>query len=208
MQCTLSPSDLLLVIDVQNDFVTGSVAIDDAPAIIPVINGVVGRFAQTAFTLDWHPKNHISFASSHAGHAPGDVVRVPYGPQTLYADHCVQNEWGAALDERLDLSGAVLRLHKGCRADVDSFSAFTENDRQTTTGLAALLHARQVRRVFLVGLSMYGCVRHSALDARKAGFEAVMLADGCRARPSPSNAQFARELTDAGVRIAHTTDLV
>lgn len=208
MQCTLSPSDLLLVIDVQNDFVSGSVAIDGAATIIPVINGVVGRFAQTAFTLDWHPKNHISFASSHPGRVPGEVLEAPYGLQALYADHCVQGERGAELDERLDLAGAVLRLHKGCRADVDSFSAFTENDRQTTTGLAALLHARQVRRLFLVGLSMYGCVRHSALDARKAGFEAVMLADACRARPSPSNAQFARELTDAGVLIAHSTDLV
>ncbi len=207
MLCTLSPSDLLLVIDVQNDFVSGAVAIADAPAIVPVINGVVGRFEHTAFTLDWHPKNHISFASAHSGRVPGDVVQVPYGPQALYADHCVQGEWGAELDERLDLTGAVLRLHKGCRRDVDSFSAFTENDRVTTTGLAALLHARQVRRVFLVGLSMYGCVRHSALDARKAGFEAVLVADGCRARPSPDNPRFAQELRDAGVGFVNAADL-
>ncbi|MDO9435536.1 isochorismatase family protein [Hydrogenophaga sp.] len=207
MPCTLETSDLLLVIDVQNDFVTGTVAIDDAPAIIPVINGVVGRFEQTAFTLDWHPQQHISFASSHEGRAPGDVIQSPYGPQALYADHCVQGKWGAELDARLDLSGAVLRLHKGCRREVDSFSAFTENDRVTTTGLAALLRERGVRRVFLAGLSMYGCVRHSAMDARKAGFEVFLVADACRARPSPNNGQFARELSDAGVVFLNAEDL-
>lgn len=207
MQCTVEPSDLLLVIDVQNDFVTGAVAIDGAPAIIPVINGLVGRFEQTAFTLDWHPQQHISFASSHDGQVPGAVVQAPYGPQALYADHCVQGEWGAELDERLDLRGAVLRLHKGCRQEVDSFSAFTENDRATTTGLAALLRERRVRRVFLAGLSMYGCVRHSAMDARKAGFEVFLVADACRARPSPDNERFARELRDAGVVFLHAADL-
>ena len=207
MHCTLDPSDLLLVIDVQNDFVTGSVAIADAPAIIPVINGVVRRFAQTAFTLDWHPKNHISFASSHGRYSPGDVVQAPYGPQALYADHCVQGEWGAELDDRLDLTGAVLRLHKGCRAEVDSFSAFMENDRVTTTGLAAMLRERRVRRIFFAGLSMYGCVRHSAMDARKAGFEAFLVTDGCRARPSANNDQFASELSDAGVVFLNSADL-
>ncbi len=206
MLCTPNPSDLLLVIDVQNDFVTGSVAINGAPAIVPVINAVSPRFEQTAFTLDWHPKTHISFASSHEGQRPGDVVQVAYGAQALYADHCVQGTWGAALDERLDLTRAVLRLHKGCRQDVDSFSAFTENDR-VTTGLAALLHARQVRRIYLAGLSMYGCVRHSALDARKAGFEAFIVADACRARPSAHNDQFARELADAGVTFLNAADL-
>ncbi|QHE83649.1 isochorismatase family protein [Hydrogenophaga sp. BPS33] len=199
MSCELRPSDLLLVIDVQNDFVTGSVAIPDAPAIVPVINRLVPRFEQTAFTLDWHPRRHVSFASSHEGARAGDVVQVPYGPQALYADHCVQGTWGAELDSALDLSGAVLRLHKGCRRDVDSFSAFTENDQITTTGLAALLHERQVRRIFFAGLSLYGCVRHSALHARKAGFDAFIVTDACRARPSPQNEAFARELADQGV---------
>ncbi len=206
MHCSPGPSDLLLVIDVQNDFVTGSVAIPDAPAIVPVINGLSRRFAQTAFTLDWHPKNHISFASSHEGRSPGDVIEASYGPQALYADHCVQCEWGAELDAGLDLARSVLRLHKGCRTDVDSFSAFMENDRVTTTGLAAMLHERQVQRVFFTGLSMYGCVRHSAIDARKAGFEAFLVADACRARPSASNDQFARELVDAGVVFLNSTD--
>lgn len=207
MQCSPGPSDLLLVIDVQNDFVSGSVAIPDAPAIVPVINALVPRFEQTAFTLDWHPLQHVSFASSHAGATPGDTIQVPYGAQALYADHCVQSTWGAELDAGLDLSGALLRLHKGCRQDVDSFSAFIENDQRTSTGLAALLHDRQVRRIFLTGLSLYGCVRHSALHARKAGFEVFIVPDACRARPSPHNAQFERELADHGVVFLPASDI-
>lgn len=191
--------DVLLVIDVQNDFVSGSVAVPDAAAVIPVVNRVCARFDHVVFTQDWHPRGHVSFASSHRGTRPGDLVAASYGEQLLYEDHCVQGEPGAELAPGLDLRRAVLRLHKGCRIDVDSYSAFTENDRSTTTGLAAYLRARGVRRVFAAGLALYGCVRHSALDALRAGFSSFIIEDACRARPSSANDRYATELVQAGV---------
>jgi nicotinamidase/pyrazinamidase len=196
---TPTSSDVLLVIDVQNDFVSGSVAIPDAAAVIPVVNRVCPRFDQVVFTQDWHPRGHVSFASSHRGTRPGDLVTAHYGEQLLYEDHCVQGEPGAELAPGLDLHNAVLRLHKGCRIDVDSYSAFTENDGRTITGLAAYLRARGVQRVFVAGLSLYGCVRHSALDALRGGFSSFIVEDACRARPSPANDRYATELAHAGV---------
>lgn len=197
---TPTREDALLVIDVQNDFVSGSVAVPSAGAIIPVINRVCARFEHVIFTQDWHPAGHVSFASSHRGACPGDVVTTHYGEQLLYADHCVQGQPGAELASGLDLSKAVLRLHKGCRVDVDSYSAFTENDRCTQTGLAAYLRERGIRRVFAVGLSLYGCVRFSTLDAVRAGFIPFIVDDACRARPAAANEGFAVELAQAGVR--------
>jgi nicotinamidase/pyrazinamidase len=200
--------DVLLVVDVQNDFVSGSVAIPDAMAVIPVINRLCARFDHVVFTQDWHPRGHISFASSHRGMQPGDTVPTPYGEQILYADHCVRDEPGADLAPGLDLRNAVLRLHKGCRIDVDSYSAFTENDRRTTTGLGAYLQARGIERVFAAGLSLYGCVRHSSLDALKAGFSAFIIDDACRGRSSPLNPLYASELVQAGVTRLLATDLI
>jgi nicotinamidase/pyrazinamidase len=200
--------DVLLVVDVQNDFVSGSVAIPDALGVIPVINRISLGFSHVVFTQDWHPQGHISFASSHRGMQPGDTVVAQYGAQTLYADHCLQGEPGADLAPGLDLRNAVLRLHKGCRIDVDSYSAFTENDRHTTTGLEAYLRARSIERVFAAGLSLYGCVRHSSLDALNAGFSAFIIEDACRARSSPSNSRHARELAQAGVIRLLATDFM
>ncbi|MDX3905744.1 MAG: isochorismatase family protein [Pigmentiphaga sp.] len=195
--------DALLVIDVQHDFVDGSVAIPDAAAIIPVVNRVSPLFRHVVFTLDWHPPGHVSFASSHPGARSGDVVSVAYGEQSVHAQHCVQGQPGARLHDALDLRAASMLLHKGCQRDIDSFSAFVENDRRTSTGLAAWLRERGVSRVFLAGLALYGCVRMSALDAIAAGFESVIIDDACRARPSPRNDDYARQFEAAGVaRIA------
>lgn len=195
----LCSQDALLVIDVQHDFVDGSVAIPDALAIIPVINRISAWFEHVVFTLDWHPPGHISFASSHDGARPGDIVPVPYGEQMVHPDHCVQGRHGARLHAGLDLRPVSLMLHKGCRRDVDSFSAFMENDRKTLTGLAAWLTERGVKRVFLAGLALYGCVRISAIDALAMGFETVIVDDACKARPSPRNGEYAAQLHEAGV---------
>jgi nicotinamidase/pyrazinamidase len=156
------------------------------------------------FTQDWHPAGHVSFASAHAGRQPGDTERVAYGIQQLYADHCVQDSIGAALHPGLDVSGEHALLHKGTRVDVDSFSAFVENDRQTLTGLDTSLRKLGITRLVLTGLALYGCVRHSALDARRAGFEVVIVDDACRARASAANEGYAAELAQAGVLHANS----
>jgi nicotinamidase/pyrazinamidase len=191
--------DVLLVIDVQNDFCTGSLAIPDSEAIVPVVNRLGRVFRYVVMTQDWHPPGHVSFASSHSGKRPGDTVATAYGEQKVYADHCVQGTPGAELHPALDLPAAELLLRKGTRRSVDSFSAFVENDRTTTTGLEAYLKARGVSRVFVTGLALYGCVRFSALGARAAGFPTFLIDDAARGRPQASDAINARELADAGV---------
>jgi nicotinamidase/pyrazinamidase len=175
-------NDALLVIDVQNDFVDGgALAVPDGAAIVPTVNRLIRNFAQVALTQDWHPAGHASFASSHPGAKPFDVATLAYGEQTLWPDHCVQGSPGSWLHAALDVEAAFLILRKGSNAGVDSYSAFTEADRKTTTGLAALLKARGVRRVFACGLATDYCVAYSALDARSAGFDAFVIDDACRA---------------------------
>ena len=196
----LCDNDVLLVVDVQNDFCTGSLAIPDAEAIVPVINRLGRGFPHVVVTQDWHPPGHVSFASSHAGKRPGDTITAAYGEQKVYAEHCVQGTAGADLHPALNLPSAELVLRKGTRRAVDSFSAFVENDRTTTTGLEAYLRARGVRRVFVAGLALYGCVKFSALGARAAGFETFLIDDASCGRPNPaSDAIAARELAQAQV---------
>jgi nicotinamidase/pyrazinamidase len=179
---TVDSSDVLLVIDVQNDFVPGgALAVPGGDAIVPIVNRLVRVFAQVVFTQDWHPAGHVSFASSHDGSKPFDVVKTAYGEQALWPDHCVQGAPGAELHEALDVDAAFLILRKGANADVDSYSAFTEADGKTTTGLAALLKARGARRIFACGLATDYCVAYSALDARAAGFETFVIDDASRA---------------------------
>ncbi len=179
---TIDGSDALLVIDVQNDFVHGgALAVPGGDSIVPIVNRLVGAFPQVVVTQDWHPEGHASFASSHDGAKPFDVVKLPYGEQVLWPEHCVQGEPGAELHEALDVDSAFLILRKGVNAEIDSYSAFTEADGKTTTGLAALLKARGVQRVFACGLATDYCVAYSALDARAAGFETFVIDDACRA---------------------------
>jgi nicotinamidase/pyrazinamidase len=178
----MRPSDLLLVIDVQNDFCPGgALAVAGGDAVVPVINRLAQRFAHVALTQDWHPAGHSSFATSHPGAAPFQTITVDYGPQTLWPDHCVQGTAGAALHPQLSTERAELIIRKGFRREIDSYSAFYENDRHTPTGLAGYLRERGLKRIFLAGLATDYCVHYSAVDARRLGFEAIVIEAGCRA---------------------------
>src|ERR1700755_1790379 len=170
----IGDDDLLLVIDVQNDFCAGgALAVPDGDAVAPVVNRLSARFLHVALTQDWHPGGHSSFASSHPGKAPFEVITMPYGAQTLWPDHCIQGTPGAAFHPQLEAQRAELVIRKGFRAAIDSYSAFHENDRRTPTGLAGYLRERGLRRVFLVGLDTDYCVHCSAIDARRFVFDTV-----------------------------------
>src|SRR5271170_3275764 len=174
--------DVLVVMDVQNDFCPGgALAIADGDGVIEVILRVAPRFEHIVLTQDWHPVNHHSFASAHEGKRPFESIELRYGMQTLWPDHCVQGTRGVAFHPSLYLPQAELILRKGFRLDIDSYSAFFENDRLTPTGLAGYLRERGLRRVFLAGLAYDHCVGYSALDARSLGLEAVIVRDACRA---------------------------
>jgi nicotinamidase/pyrazinamidase len=174
--------DVLLVVDVQNDFCSGGgLAIADGDAVVPVINRLGQRFAHVVLTQDWHPANHQSFASRHPGTQPFQTIEVAYGTQVLWPDHCVQGTPGAEFHADLDLPHAELVIRKGFRADIDSYSAFRENDKTTLTGLAGYLRERGLTRIFAVGLAYDVCVRYSAEDAKAAGFEVFVVRDACRA---------------------------
>lgn len=174
--------DALLVIDVQNDFMPGgALAVARGDEVVPVINRLAPAFRLAVLTQDWHGAGHSSFASSHPGRKPFDVVKLPYGNQVLWPDHCVQATEGAALHRDLSVPHAQLVIRKGYNPDVDSYSAFIEADRKTRTGLDAWLKAKGVRRVFCCGLATDFCVAWTALDARRLGFEAIVVEDACRA---------------------------
>ena len=181
MDTTIRDDDVLLVIDVQNDFCAGgALAVPDGDAVVPVINRLAERFTHIALTQDWHPSGHSSFAATHPGRAPFEVMTMPYGAQTLWPDHCVQGTPGAGFHPRLDTQRAELVIRKGFRPKIDSYSAFYENDRSTPTGLAGYLRERGFGRVFLAGLATDFCVYYSAADARRLGFEVVLIEEGCR----------------------------
>lgn len=174
--------DALVVIDVQNDFCPGgALAVGEGDRVVPVINRIAGRFAHVILTQDWHPRGHRSFASAHAGRKPFETVDLAYGAQTLWPDHCVQGTDGAAFHAGLDIGRAELIVRKGFRPGIDSYSAFYENDRKTPTGLAGYLRERGFERLAFVGLATDYCVQYSALDARRAGFAATVIAEACRA---------------------------
>ena len=173
--------DVLLVVDVQNDFCPGgALAVPDGDAVVPVINRLSRAFPHVILTQDWHPAGHSSFASVHPGRNPYEVIELPYGPQILWPDHCVQGTSGATFRDDLDIPGAELVIRKGYHRQIDSYSAFFENDHNTPTGLAGYLRDRGFRRVFLCGLAFDFCVRYSAEDAVSSGFEVVVVVDACR----------------------------
>ena len=178
----IHPDDLLLIIDVQNDFCPGgALAVANGDAVVPVINRLAGRFDHIVLTQDWHPAGHSSFATSHPGAAAFPSVTMPYGPQTLWPDHCIQGTAGAAFHPDLATDRAELVIRKGFRGAIDSYSAFFENDRKTPTGLAGYLRERGLMRVVMAGLATDFCVQYSALDARRLGFETAVVLPGCRA---------------------------
>jgi nicotinamidase/pyrazinamidase len=201
---TILSQDILLVIDVQRDFCPGGrLAIPDGDAVVPAICSLAKRFEHIALTQDWHPATHTSFASSHRHTNPYEVIQAPYGEQTLWPDHCVQNTPGAAFHPGLDevVAPAELILRKGFRREIDSYSAFFENDKQTPTGLAGYLRERGFQRLFLAGLAYDFCVRFSALDGVRAGFASFVIEDACRSVNLPGSiAETNREFAQTGVR--------
>lgn len=178
---SVGENDVLLVVDIQNDFCPGGkLAVPKGDEVVPVVNRLATRFAHVVLTQDWHPKGHLSFASSHPGKQPHDTIEVSYGRQVLWPDHCVQGTPGAAFRSDLDIPHAELVLRKGYHRAIDSYSAFYENDRTTRTGLSGYLRERGLRRVFLAGLAFDFCVRYSAEDAHRENFETVVIEDACR----------------------------
>ena len=171
----------MIVVDVQNCFVKGgTLAVERGDEVVPVINRLAPAFQNVILTQDWHNPGHISFASSHAGKHPYDTVKLAYGDQVLWPDHCVQGTADAALDADLQLPQAQLVLRKGFHKEIDSYSAFVEADRRTSTGLEAYLQQRGIDTLFLSGLATDFCVAWTALDARAAGFDTYVIEDACR----------------------------
>ncbi|MDD1010213.1 bifunctional nicotinamidase/pyrazinamidase [Pseudomonas shahriarae] len=205
----ISSRAALLVIDVQNDFIPGGkLPVPEGDHIVPLINRLARQFKQVVIAQDWHPIGHASFASSHPGHQPYDVIQLPYGEQTLWPEHCVQATPGAELHPELDLPHAQLIIRKGCNPDIDSYSAFLEADRRTTTGLSGYLKERGIDTVYMVGLALDFCVMYSALDARAAGFNAFVVRDACRAIDmNGSLAAAIDRMQGAGVGLIHSTEL-
>jgi nicotinamidase/pyrazinamidase len=203
------PRAALLVIDMQYDFMPGgALAVAEGDALVPLINQLGARFRNVVITQDWHPAGHISFASSHAGKQPFDSIALPYGPQTLWPDHCVQASHGAELHADLRVPHAQLILRKGCNAGIDSYSAFVEADRTTQTGLAGYLKERGIDSVFVVGLALDFCVAWSALDARAAGFNTWVIGDACKAIDLNGSLDKAwQDMQTAGVTRINSTDL-
>jgi nicotinamidase/pyrazinamidase len=177
----MNETDILIVVDVQNDFCSnGALAVPGGEEVVPVVNDLARRFRHVVLTQDWHPPGHQSFASSWPGHKPLETITVSYGPQILWPDHCVQATSGAAFHSDLAIPTAELILRKGYHRDVDSYSAFFENDHTTATGLTGYLRERGFTRIVLAGLAFDFCVRYSAEDAHRQGFAVTVVEDACR----------------------------
>jgi nicotinamidase/pyrazinamidase len=202
--------DVFVVVDVQNCFTPGgSLAVKEGDVIVPLINRIAKQFKHVVITQDWHTADHISFASQHAGKKPFDVMKLAYGNQVLWPDHCVQGTEGAALHKDLNIPHAELIIRKGYRREVDSYSAFLEADKKTQTGLGGYLKQRGLKRVYFAGLATDFCVGWSALDARKQGFEALVIEDACRGidvQGSLAKAWTAMQV--AGVKRIQSTDVI
>jgi nicotinamidase/pyrazinamidase len=195
--------DVLLIVDVQNDFCPGgALAVPDGDAIVPAVNRLARSFAHVILTQDWHPPGHASFASSHPGKRPFDAIEVSYGTQILWPDHCVQGTQGTNFHPELDVPHAELVVRKGFRSAIDSYSAFRENDRLTPTGLAGYLRERGLQRITMCGLATDFCVAFSAIDGREAGFAVTVVTNACRGIDlDGSLARAMRSMSEAGVAV-------
>ncbi|SHN74897.1 bifunctional nicotinamidase/pyrazinamidase [Bradyrhizobium erythrophlei] len=205
----IDDASALLVIDVQNCFLPGgSLAVKEGDQVVPVINKLAKGFANVVMTQDWHTPGHVSFASSHAGKKPFETVDLAYGKQVLWPDHCVQGTDGASLSKDLSIPQAELIIRKGYHKDTDSYSAFTEADGKTTTGLAAWLKARKLQKLFVAGLATDFCVAWTAMDARKAGFDAYVIEDACRGIDTQGSlAKAWADMAKAGVKRIQSSDI-
>lgn len=194
----------LIVIDVQNDFcVGGALAVPDGDVIVSGINALVEAYDAVVLTQDWHPAGHSSFASSHEGHMPYDVIDMPYGPQVLWPDHCVLGAVGSEFHSDLNVQAADMIIRKGYNPTIDSYSAFFENDKTTPTGLEGYLRTRGISKLTLVGLATDFCVNFSAVDAAKLGFEVDVRMDLCRGIDLDGSLKVACEgMQAAGVTLA------
>jgi nicotinamidase/pyrazinamidase len=201
---------VLLLIDVQNDFCPGgSLAVDEGDSIVPVINKILPLFSRVIATQDWHPPDHVSFASTHPGRKPLEVVDAGGIHQVLWPDHCVQGTRGAELHPRLDIRPVGLVVRKGMRQTLDSYSAFFENDRRTDTGLRSYLKGLKVKEIFVCGLATDYCVLASVMDARRLGLQVTLVRDACRGVDFPRDSvhEAVDAMRKAGARIAESSEL-
>ena len=206
----MSANSVLLVVDVQVDFCPGgNLPVPEGEKVVPVINRLSRRFQRIAATQDWHPQNHVSFASNHPGSNPFDTIRGKEGQQILWPDHCVPGTAGAEFHPQLDTLGFDLIVRKGTDPALDSYSAFFENDHKTPTGLHFYLEGLKVKSVYLVGLALDVCVYFSAIDALKLGFHTVLVEDACRGIDTPPGSLKARleEMRKSGVHILRAADV-
>ncbi|MDB5588739.1 MAG: nicotinamidase [Devosia sp.] len=206
----ITPSDVLIVVDVQYDFLPGgSLAVAGGDEIVPLINTLAKRFINVIFTQDWHPADHISFASQHPGKNPFDLIDLPYGPQVLWPDHCVWNTHGAELSADLDIPHGQLMIRKGYNRQIDSYSGFQEADRETLTGLAGYLNERDVDKLYVVGLATDFCVGWTAIDAAAGGFDVAVIEDATRAIDNAGSLEKAwAEMQTAGVSRLQSKDIL
>jgi nicotinamidase/pyrazinamidase len=204
-----SARSALIVVDVQNCFVSGgTLAVKEGEQVVPVINRIAATFENIVVTQDWHTPGHASFASSHAGKKPFETTKLRYGTQVLWPDHCVQGTADSQLHKDLALPTAQLIIRKGFHKDTDSYSAFLEADRKTSTGLAGYLKSRGIDEVYVCGLATDFCVAWTALDARKAGFKAAVIEDACRGIDLNGSLKAAwAQMTKAGVRRIQSADI-
>ena len=201
--------DVLLIIDVQNDFCPGgALEVPHGDAVVAVINRLGERFRHRLLTQDWHPPGHLSFASSHPGKNPFETLTLDYGEQVLWPEHCVQGTTGAAFHRELAVDGTELILRKGFRREIDSYSAFYENDKRTPTGLSGYLRTRGFARLYMAGLATDFCVAYSALDARREGFDVCLVEDACRGIDlEGSLAAAIGQMDEAGVKRVGSNEL-
>lgn len=199
----------LLVVDLQVDFLPGgALAVPGGQEVVPLANHAAGSFRNVILTQDWHPANHVSFASNHPGKAPYDSITLPYGEQVLWPDHCVQDSIGARFATRLEIPHAQLIIRKGHHRTIDSYSTFYEADRATPTGLTGYLRERGIDTIYLMGLATDFCVAWSAVDATRHGFTTYVVEDACRAIDvNGSLAQAWAQMNAAGVRRLRFDDI-
>jgi nicotinamidase/pyrazinamidase len=199
----------LIIIDVQNDFCPGgALAVEGGNAVVPIINALQPKFDLRILTQDWHPSDHTSFAANHDGAEAFSIVAMPYGEQVLWPTHCVQGSSGAAFHSELETDGAAMIVRKGFRPEIDSYSAFFENDRVTPTGLTGYLRDKGITSLHLTGLATDFCVRYSAVDAARLGFEVTLIEDACRAIDMNGSLAEARsDFADHGVHLTNSDAL-
>jgi nicotinamidase/pyrazinamidase len=210
MTIAITPEDVLVVVDVQYDFLPGgSLAVAGGDEIVPLINKLAPKFRNVVLTQDWHPSDHISFASQHPGKAPFETIELDYGSQVLWPDHCVWQTRGAEISKDLDIPHAQLIIRKGYNRAIDSYSGFQEADRETLTGLAGYLNERDVGRLFVVGLATDFCVAWTALDGAAGGFDVTVIEDATRAIDANGSLEKAwADMDEAGVQRVMSRDIL